>query len=404
MKEIISKRRTHSKTFDLGGRKRKVRVSRAPLHYLRDGRLVDIDTTPRLAGKLLEVSEAPYRLKIDPERPAYLYTTETGRQVEVELIEVGGQPVNARSAQEAGTVRWRGVAPQTDAAFRPLRKGIEALVVLYGPDAPRTWKWRVRGDQDLLLPPKGKDAKGQSLELTHSYDGDVLTIVWTGRATSRRILRRKEGATEDIAWPVVIDPTVNESIGAGADDVFSVWIGGNQANFYSTFTYVAAGTQYVTRSITLSGFAGLRFQTVAVPQGAVLSSATLAIDIIQINGAPNVDIYADVTDDAPAWANSVGNRVFDISRTTATKNIAPTALGPYPIGITAIVQEIVGRSGWQSGNDLRLGFFPAASTGLVVFAAFEHTTRTEAQLEIEYEEAAAAIVAPKMMHYRRLRI
>lgn len=96
--------------------------------------------------------------------------------------------------------------------FRPLRKGIEALVVLYGPDAPRQWKWRVRGDKQLLMTPKGQGAKQHVLELSHSYDGDILTVEWTGRATNRGALRRKEGWAEDIAYPVAIDPTINESI------------------------------------------------------------------------------------------------------------------------------------------------------------------------------------------------
>lgn len=396
MREIIEKRRTHCKVFDLGGRKRKVRVSRAPLHYVRDGKLVDIDTTPRLAGKLLEVTEAPYRLKIDPDRPAYLYTNENGRQVEVELIEVGGKPVNARgSAQEAGAVRWRGVAPQTDAAFRPLRKGVEALVVLYGPEAPRTWKWRVRGDKELLLPPKGRDAKGQTLELAHRYDGDILTIEWTGRATSRRKLRRTLGWSQDVAYPVVIDPTVNETIVAGADDAgsddyFNDIVADRTFIYAGAFAYI-----YI--------FGGFRFQTVAIPQGATITSATLTIDIMQTFKPTTIEVYADDVDDAPVW--SLGSRIRDITKTTAFKSISPTATGFYPIDVVGIVQEIVDRPGWASGNNIRFGMFPTPPPDgddyTIEIAAFEHATRTEAQLEIEYEEAAAARVAPKMMHYMR---
>src|SRR5690606_15023564 len=146
--------------------------------YHCDGKLEDIDTTPLRGDRHFEVTKAPYRLKIDPEQPAYLYVNENGRQVEVELIGAGGAPVqSAQSIQEdAGVIRWANIAPQADVIFKPLRKGIEALVVLYGPDAPRQWKWCVRGDKELLLPPKGHDAKGQTLELTHSYDGDILSI------------------------------------------------------------------------------------------------------------------------------------------------------------------------------------------------------------------------------------
>ena len=395
MREIIEKRRPHCKVFDLGGRKRKVRVSRAPLHYVRDGRLVDIDTTPRLAGKLLEVTEAPYRLKIDPERPAYLYTTATGRQVEVELIEVGGKPVNARgSAQEAGTVRWKGIAPATDVAFRPLRKGIEALVVLYGPEAPRTWKWRVRGDKDLLLPPKGHDAKQQRLELTHSYDGDVLTVEWTGRATSRKMLRRKQRSTDDIAWPAIVDPSVNESIVAGSDDGGTDGFG-----------------QYLNYSVVYAGFynnpyyAGVRFQTLALPQGAVITSAILTIDIVSLFDPASIRVFGDDADDVPTW--STGSRIRDITKTSEFADIAPQSTGLYPIGVTGIVQEIVDRTGWASGNNMRFGMFhngPNNGMRIIGIACLEHATRTEAQLEIEYEEAGGAAVAPKMMHYRRLRI
>lgn len=394
MKEIIEKRRTHCKVFDLGGRKRKVRVSRAPLHYLRDGKLVDIDTTPRLAGKLLEVTEAPYRLKVDPERPAYLYTNETGRQVEVELIEAGGSPLAlSRRAQEAGTIKWKGIAPSTDIAIRPLRRGVEALVVLYGPDAPKSWRWRVRGDKDLLLPPKGHDAKQQALELTHSYDGDVLTITWTGRVTSSRRLRRREGWTEEVAWPVAIDPTVNESIASGGDDVessngafFSAGQSGLNVGVYANYLY----------------YAGFRFQGVALPQAAEITAATLSIDVLIVAGAPDLNVYADDVDNAPAW--STGSRVRNITKTTALTSVPISGTGIVPIGVTGIIQEIVNRAGWASGNAIRFGLFSTKTSGVNVaaIAALEHATRTEAQLEIEYEEAAAAIVAPKMMHYMRL--
>src|SRR5690606_20998312 len=104
--------------------------------------------------------------------------------------------------------------------------------------------------------------------------------------------------------------------------------------------------------------------------------------------------------DAPAW--SEGSRVRTITKTAAFTTITPSGTGLYTIGVTGIMQEIVNRAGWASGNDVRFGLFDNVGSGSnnVVMAALEHATRTEAQLEIEYEEAGGAAVAPKMMHYR----
>ena len=124
-----------------------------------------------------------------------------------------------------------------------------------------------------------------------------------------------------------------------------------------------------------------------MPQGATISSATLTVDILFISGSPNANVYGDDVDSAPGWSNP-GSRVKEITKTTAVTNITPSSVGLYPISITGIVQELVDRAGWASGNHMRFGFFNnAQSDNDFAFAAFEHATRTEAQLEIEYEEA-----------------
>lgn len=387
MREIIEKRRTHSKTFHLGGRRRRLRTSVAPLHYRCDGKLVDIDATPARRGRHFEVSAAPYALKLDPDRPAYFYTSESGKWVEAELIEAGGVQIKASpAAQDGKLLKWDGIAPDTDLVMQPLRKGIEALVIVNTPNAARIWRWRVNGDKSLLQPPKGHDAKNQRLELVHRYDGDDLVIEWTGRATSQQRLRRTEGWTEDIAYPVAIDPTVNEAIVDGADDLQSYW-----RNSGADFSYTFAVGQFLRAGRLAGGartYVGLRFQTIGVPRGATIVSATLTMDVMVVNNSPDINVYGDDVDDAPPWS-SPGSRVKDgLSKTTAVTNITPASYGPYPISVASIVQEIVNRPGWVSGNNMRFGLFNNATSGIhqVTFAAFEHTTATEAQLDIEYEE------------------
>jgi hypothetical protein len=389
MKELLEKRTRYSKTFDLGNGKRLLRTGRAPRHFMVDGALVDIDTTPKIGrNNLYEVDKAPYALRIDPQRPAYLYTSESGQWVEVELVRVGEKETGVSAGLlDGGLVKWAEIAKDTDLVMSPLRRGIETLLFLHSPQAPKLWRWRVRGNKQLLVPPSGRDALGKRLELVTRWDGDDLEIIWTGRAASRWGLRHKamDAWQSDIAWPVRIDPTVNESITAGSDDVGSIWNGVNFVSFSSTYGLQAAG-----HYTAFTFFAGLRFQTVAVPQGATIDSATLTINVIAQAGTPNLTVYGDDVDDAPAWANP-SSRIKDITKTTASANVVNPGTGLEAINVQSIVQEIVNRVGWASNNDMRFGFFDnVGGNNIFNMEALEAAGTSEADLDITYTAAGSA--------------
>ena len=395
MRELLDKRTASSKTFDLGNGQQMLRVGHSPLHYVKDGNLVDIDTTPQPAANgLFEVTEAPYRLNLDPSRPAYLYTNGTGKWVEAELVEIDGVLVKSAPALIAGgLLKWAEIALDTDLVISPLRRGCQTLAFLHSARAPRKWRWRVRGDASLLLPASGKDADGKILEIVSSTEGEFLNITWTGRATSMRALRQLGAAawTTEVLYPVTVDPTINEVIGANADDVYSYWL-----NNGATFQLFTAGA---TREIVgrTGGnrifYGGARFQTVNVPQGATVDSATLTIQVTTLTGTPNINVYGDDVDDAAAWATP-GSRVKAITKTTASTNVTAPGTGAEAINVQTIVQELVSRAGWTANNDMRFGFFNAATGGshTLRFAALEHATETEAHLDITYTVAGQPAV------------
>lgn len=98
---------------------------------------------------------------------------------------------------------------------------------------------------------------------------------------------------------------------------------------------------------------GFRFNTVTVPNGASITSATLDI-YVPNQDDPQLDIYGHDVDNAPtfsAGANDVNTR----ARTTATVNWTASNIGTaWQSGpdLSTIVQEIVNRAGWAAGNSM----------------------------------------------------
>lgn len=116
---------------------------------------------------------------------------------------------------------------------------------------------------------------------------------------------------------------------------------------------------------------GIRFQNIAVDQGATITQATLVLnqgDTTETTGiAAGSYWYAWDTDNAGQFSTA-GTQPNDVivggDLTTATGDIlGTTSLGPVEIehDVTDIVQEIVNRVGWSSGN--AINFIGVSATG-----------------------------------------
>jgi len=100
---------------------------------------------------------------------------------------------------------------------------------------------------------------------------------------------------------------------------------------------------------------GVRFISVAVAQGATISSATFNINIgadYDFNGV----VYGNNVDDANDF--NTEQDVIGRARTTANVSVVHDSwgVGAKAITVTSIIQEIVNRGSWGSGNDLALLF------------------------------------------------
>lgn len=143
---------------------------------------------------------------------------------------------------------------------------------------------------------------------------------------------------------------------------------------------------------------GLRFADVPIPQGAVLSSVVLEI---YIEAGDNFDdarehIFAEDIDDSPDFAatpsvmsrtNTTANVAWDAS------NIGTGAYFPSP-DITAVIQEVIDRPGWVSGNALTVLLRGDASgtSRTLRFMAKEHADNHPARLNITYDTAGGQLL------------
>lgn len=133
---------------------------------------------------------------------------------------------------------------------------------------------------------------------------------------------------------------------------------------------------------TLTAF--FRFLNVTVPQGAVASSATLTLNITNVAGTPNTTLYGVDADDAAAFADP-GNLPSAATKTTASVDPDPAGTGSHVITITTIVQEIVDRVGWASGN--AMAFVAEGNSGFFASWTAEDygdALGAEATLDITY--------------------
>lgn len=136
-------------------------------------------------------------------------------------------------------------------------------------------------------------------------------------------------------------------------------------------------------------YGGFRFPSLAIPQGARIVGASLRLVCWSAGGGSGGSAwgnwYGDAVDNAAAWSS--GSRPDQITKTTASTPVQFSLPDQTVVthDVTAIVQEIISRSGWASGNALRIGGDPTGAVG--GFAAYyDYTTNSSfaAQLSVTW--------------------
>lgn len=143
---------------------------------------------------------------------------------------------------------------------------------------------------------------------------------------------------------------------------------------------------------TNSYIAGFRFDPVTIAQGSTISAATITIDPKSTaQDDVNVAIHAEDVDDSATWA--ANGDVVNRARTTASVAWVADTLGIAPVAspsIVTVIQEIVDRGSWASGNALTI-LFVGNQDGVKVLRpeTFGSNAATAPILDITYTEPAA---------------
>ncbi|MFC3321592.1 hypothetical protein [Mesorhizobium cantuariense] len=177
-----------------------------------------------------------------------------------------------------------------------------------------------------------------------------------------------------------IDPIFETRVAAAGDDVEEKGSGSISSNIND----LELGYDSSTRQTV-----GIRFTGIDIPQGAIITSAYIQFQANEVKtGATSLLIKGEDADDASAFT-SVSFNVSSRATTDASTAWTPdpwTTVGAHGLAerspdLSAIVQEIVNRSGWAALNDMA---FMVSGTGTRTADSYEYSPTSAPLLHIEY--------------------
>ena len=163
--------------------------------------------------------------------------------------------------------------------------------------------------------------------------------------------------------------------------------------------YVESNFFEIKKTPSTTKLGGVRFRNITVPNGATINSATLTLtNKTAASAVDSITIWGDDVDDAPLWsAGSRPNSGFTDTTASGVQNTVPiTAGSAITIDVTSVVQELVDRGGWVSGNSQRFRVLLGATYRVMKISDYQvtpdDTTADVAQLDIDYTAGASAPV------------
>ena len=134
-------------------------------------------------------------------------------------------------------------------------------------------------------------------------------------------------------------------------------------------------------SSTSSGYTGLRFTNVTLPQGATITSALIQVYSSKSQWIPmSIQIAADQSTNSVACSttNLPSQRSLTAAKVNSTTNANWLANTWYSLpDISTVIQEVVSQPGWQSGNSLSVVI---KGTGSAYSRKYLRSTKAQPQL------------------------
>lgn len=185
-------------------------------------------------------------------------------------------------------------------------------------------------------------------------------------------------------WLVATSLTAGWALAEKRD--FQVATGNDDAEESSTggMNRTSSDLELVTESSVQT--VGIRFINMNIPPGAVITSAVLEFQTDETDtGATSLTIRAEDIDDAPGFTTGNSN-ISNRTLTSASASWNPPAwntVGERHLSpdLTSVVQEIVDRGGWTSGNDM---VFVVTGTGARTAESFNGSSVGAPILRVEF--------------------
>ena len=223
----------------------------------------------------------------------------------------------------------------------------------------------------------------------HAYqeDGDEIYPELRFRKQANRLfveVRTPWAWLENASYPVVIDPTVDDQVGASDEDA---WEKDDGTGFDDTSVYIR-GVSNTSASTRTNG--GFFFNNITIAQAATIDVAyTTIVPAGTSYDDPNINIRANDVDNAVDFTADadVTTRVNSASTSNYTEWI-DTSIGTASQNspsIIDVVQEVINRGGWSSGNDMVI-LFEGKEDANYDFRviSYDESTSDCAKLHIEY--------------------
>ena len=179
------------------------------------------------------------------------------------------------------------------------------------------------------------------------------------------------------SWIVSVSDGINAPVQATLNITVNNSSGGSPVTVTSRVNHgdddveekVSDGSMYLTSSdieLVYDGYVGgnqlvgIRFNNVDVPQGMQIQSASIQFTVDEVDsGTTSLVISGEDSNDAERFTSTAYN-VSSRPKTSASVNWSPAAWNSVGAAgndqktpnLAAIVQEIVGRSGWSQGNSM----------------------------------------------------